>query len=107
MTSRPTASDSHDLIPTVPSEDTCRRRADKDRRRSRHFIRGPIPMPWLEAASSLPGKTLAVGLLLWFMAGMRPGHPVRLSHSLLARFHVGRKAAYRALNALVKAGLVQ
>ena len=33
------------------------------------FLKGPVPMAWLERAFVLPGKALHVALLLWFKAG--------------------------------------
>ncbi len=36
------------------------------------FLKGPIPLPWLTAASKLSGKApLAVALAIWFEAGRR------------------------------------
>ena len=51
------------------------------------FIRGPIPLAWLNVAARLPGKTLNVGLAIWWLAGMSKPPPsnsrVRLWISLL------------------------
>lgn len=74
--------------------------------RARHFIRGPIPMAWLERAAKLPGKAISVALLLWFRDGMSVGEPIKLTPALLKRFEIGRKAGYRAIAALEVAGLV-
>jgi DNA-binding MarR family transcriptional regulator len=70
------------------------------------FLRGPIPMPWLLAASSLPGKALSVGVAIWHVAGMEKTARVRLSHKLLREGGVTRDSAYRALRRLEVAGLV-
>ncbi|MGA2255664.1 MAG: hypothetical protein ABSG53_13545 [Thermoguttaceae bacterium] len=71
------------------------------------FLKGPIPLPWLSAASQLAGKApLAVGLALWFESGRRRSDEVTLTTAILNRFGVSRKAKYRGLNALEKAGLV-
>jgi hypothetical protein len=64
-------------------------------------------MPWLEQAARLPGKALTVGLLLWFMRGIKGDEPVKLSKALLSRFGVGRKAASRALVGLEQMDLIQ
>jgi DNA-binding transcriptional ArsR family regulator len=95
-----------EYVPEVLSELSRKRREAKASRRMGHFIKGPLPMPWLERAARLPGKALAVALLLWFMAGMVGGAPIKLSAGLLARFGVGRKAAYAALTALEREGLI-
>ena len=70
------------------------------------FLKGPIPGPWLERAAALPGKTLHVGLALWYAAGLKNRRTVTLSHKVLARFGVGRDAGRRALDRMAKAGLV-
>lgn len=70
------------------------------------FLR-PIPLPWLTAASKLRGKSpLSVALALWFEAGRRKSMEVTLTTAILERFSVNRKAKYRALASLEKAGLV-
>jgi hypothetical protein len=73
------------------------------------FLRGPIPMAWLEKAANLPGKgPLAVALAIRFESGRRGNAPsVRLTNSLAARFGVSRKAKYAALLALEGAGLIK
>ena len=95
-----------DEIDEVLSETSQQRRDAQRSKRARHFIRGPIPMVWIEQAARLPGNALAVSLLLWFRHGMS-GTSVRLTHELLERFGIGRKAGYRAISALETAGLIQ
>ena len=46
-------------------EATTARPRDPDR-----FLKGPVPWPWLMQAMALPGKALAVGLMLWLEHGM-------------------------------------
>ncbi len=70
------------------------------------FLKGPIPLDWLSVASSLPGKALAVALAIWFEAGRRRSSEVTLTTAILARFGVGRKAKYRALQKLERARLI-
>jgi hypothetical protein len=72
------------------------------------FLKGPIPLPWLTAASMLSGKApLAVGLAVWFEAGRRKSTEVKLTTAILKRFNVNRKAKYTALKSLEKAGLIR
>ena len=35
------------------------------------YLKGPIPLDWLSTAARLPGKSLHVGIALWFMGGFR------------------------------------
>jgi hypothetical protein len=72
------------------------------------FLRGPIPMAWLEKAAKLPGKgPLAVALVIRFESG-RTGNAqaVKLTNPLVAKLCVSRKSKYTALEALEEAGLV-
>ena len=36
------------------------------------FLRGPIPLGWVTAAASLPGKTINVALALWWRQFLAP-----------------------------------
>ena len=70
------------------------------------FIKGPIPLDWIEVAAKLPGKALHVALAIRYLAGMNKLNPFRLTHRTLMIFWVSRHAAYRALKALEEAGLI-
>ena len=85
--------------------------ASKTQRPPRHrvgeeFLKGPIPLPWLQRAATLPGKALATSLALWFMAGLTKNRTVKLSRAVAERFNVGRKATARCLRLLENADLV-
>ncbi len=70
------------------------------------FIAGPLPLPWINAAGNLPGRTLHVGLVLWFLAGVTKSKIVRLGSKQLAAIGVSRNGKYEALKHLSGAGLV-
>jgi hypothetical protein len=70
------------------------------------FVKGPIPLAWLERAARLPGKALAVGMVLWYKAGLTRGRCVPLCLSHGADMGVGPDATRRGLRALGRAGLV-
>jgi len=57
-------------------------------------------------ACSLSGKASQIGVALWYLSGLRKNSTVILANGLLERFHVGRKAKYRGLEALEGAGLI-
>ena len=42
------------------------------------FIKGPIPLAWMMAAATPPGKCLHVGLALWYLAGLKKTNTVAL-----------------------------
>jgi hypothetical protein len=71
------------------------------------FIKGPIPLRWVEAAGCQPGRALHVGLALWYRAGLENSRRVSLNLSRLEPLGVTRYAASRGLKALEAAGLVQ
>ena len=70
------------------------------------FLKGPVPLPWLEAAARLPGKSLHAGIALWYAAGLARSASVPLSNIAGLRFGLDRNAKYRALDWLEGAGLI-
>lgn len=71
------------------------------------FLKGPVPLPWLEAAASLPGKSLHVGIALWFASGLTRSGTMPLSTVGAAKFGLDRHSKNRALAWLEKAGLIK
>ena len=47
--------------------------------KSAGFIKGPLPLVWVQQAASMPGKTLQVGLTLWYLSGLQKSPTVRLA----------------------------
>jgi hypothetical protein len=70
------------------------------------FIKGPIPLDWISRANELPGKAGAVGMALWFLVGVQGSRKVKLTGEVEVIAGCGRKAVYRALDALQAAGLI-
>ena len=73
---------------------------------SKPFLRGPIPMDWLNSAARLPGKALNVALAIRWLDGMNGGQPIKLTAKALNFFHVSQDACRDGLTRLEKAGLV-
>jgi hypothetical protein len=80
--------------------------AGTSRHQDRRFLAAPVPVQWLETAAKLPGRSLHVGLVLWYAAGWAQSASVRLSNVLCLGFGVDRNAKYRALFCLEDAGLI-
>ena len=78
----------------------------KSGRSRQKFIKGPIPLGWITKAAGMEGKTLHVGMTLWFLSGLKRSRKVALSQSKLKLFGVSRQTSYRALSRLESAGLV-
>lgn len=75
-------------------------------RKSEGFIKGPLPLGWMQRASCLPGKTLQVALTLWYLAGLKKTDSVPLASKQLAAMGVSRDAKYDALSRMTLAGLI-
>lgn len=71
------------------------------------FLKGPVPLIWLIAAGELPGKTMVVGVGLWFLSGLTGSKTVKPTGKLWKSLSISRQAAYRAIAALEKRGLVE
>ena len=76
-------------------------------RRGEHFLKGPVPLRWLQTAARLPGKSLHTGVALWYVAGLTRSSSVPLSNIAGDKFGLDRNAKYRALAWLEGAGLVR
>lgn len=70
------------------------------------FIKGPLPLSWIQQAARMPGKTLQVGLTLWYLSGLQKSRTVKLASKPLAGMGVSRDAKYEALDRLRSAGLI-
>ncbi len=66
-----------------------------------------IPLIWAQHASQLPGKSLNVALVLWYLSGLKRSATVTLTRTQLQRFGVHPDAGRRGLRSLETAGLVQ
>jgi hypothetical protein len=51
-------------------------------KRGQKFLCGPVPLPWLRWAATLRGKAVAVGIALWFKAGVTKRAEVKATGSL-------------------------
>jgi hypothetical protein len=70
------------------------------------FLKGPIPWAWIREAIVLPGRSLAVGLVIWKEAGWRKQMAFGLTLQRLIDNGIPRDAARRALRKLETAGLI-
>ena len=72
----------------------------------KRFVKGPIPLEWLETCASLPGKALHVGLVLWYLAGLKRTKTFALDNTSLEKLGVKRGAKARCLADMERAGLI-
>lgn len=79
----------------------------KEKTASRLFLKGPIPLDWLQKAADLPGKALNVALALLWLDGMQKGKAVKLTKKARIYFNFSTQAARDAISRLEKVGLIQ
>jgi len=71
------------------------------------FLKGPIPMSWLSEAANLPGKTLNLGLAIWWLAGMAKPKTFKLTGKALKNLGISKDAASDALKRLEERKLIR
>jgi hypothetical protein len=86
-----------------PTNVTAKRRP----RTYKRFLKGPIPEAWLIRAMVLPGKALAVGLLLWLEHGITGRWTVRFCQDRYAARGISWRTAHRGIKELEQAGLIE
>ena len=69
------------------------------------FLKGPVPWPWLQRAMQLPGKALAVGLMLWLQHGLTGRRTVHFCLAHAVADGIPTTTARRAIRELERAGL--
>lgn len=74
--------------------------------RQSRFLKGPIPMAWIDRAARLPGRALHVALIIWHRAAMQRKELIHLSASVYHSHGIPLATAKRALRALEQAKLV-
>jgi hypothetical protein len=77
--------------------------------RDEKFVRGPLPLLWLQEASRLGGKhTMATALALWHIVGLAKSLEIRANQSSIKNvWGFSRDSARRAMERLEKAGLIR
>jgi hypothetical protein len=71
------------------------------------FVKGPIPLPWLQTALSVGGKSGSLAWALWWLAGLEKSSLVALTDQVVLEFGFSRKTADRLLKRFESLGLVQ
>ena len=86
----------------VETEVSCRARS-----RSTHlFLKGPIPLTWLQRAAALGSPALRVALGLWFQAGLKRSRELRASNRKLGVLGLSDRRVQRGLALLEAGGLI-
>jgi hypothetical protein len=90
---------------TVPL--TLARKRTTQKRKPVGFLKGPIPWPWLAKAMTLPGKALAIGVMLWREFGCTGNLTVYFSLPRAVAVGIPKSTAHRAVETLEEAGLIK
>ena len=96
----------------LPADSAPFRRKERNSRQTvvqqqEGFIRGPIPLVWLNGVLKLPGRgPLVVALALLYQSGLERSPSVRVTHKLLQRFGIPPRTSHDVLAKLEAAGLV-
>jgi hypothetical protein len=90
----------------APAKSVCSGRPPRHRP-TEPVLKGPIPLAWLERAGRLPGKALAVALVLWYLAGLTGKRTVHICLTKSRRLGLTEASARRGLKALEGAKLVE
>lgn len=93
------------------SEASVARRHQQSQRRSREFLRGPVPINWLAHAARQGKLAQAAGILVWFRYGcLQTRHGDKLNLTVSAnqyeRFGLSATTFSRGLRKLEAAGLI-
>ena len=72
------------------------------------FVSGPIPLWWIQKAAILPGKSLAVGMIVFFYCGLWRSTKAKVGVTNIAKkLGISWPTAYRGLVSLERAGLIE
>ena len=71
------------------------------------FIKGPLPLNELLPVIRMPGKTLALWLLIRHRSDLNRGNWATLPQRILREWGIGRNARADALRRLEQAGLIE
>jgi hypothetical protein len=71
------------------------------------FLKGPVPLKELLPAARMPGKALAVWLLIRYRSDLNHGNLATLPQSILEEWGIGKNARADALRCLEQAGMIE
>lgn len=77
----------------------------KESLQSREFLRGPIPISWIQKAASISPICGYLSIILWHLYKLRPNH-VRMTAVVCKKYGLYQRTVRRHLHALQQVGLV-
>lgn len=68
---------------------------------------GPVPLNWLQRAMELGSASLSVGIILWYVHGLKKSKPFKMAIQDLAKLiNCSWPTAFRGLKKLENRGLI-
>jgi hypothetical protein len=88
----------------LPADTPLPKTPPKRFRKGREFVKGPIPIDWLDASAELPKSAFRTGYRLWRWAGIQKTHTdIKFSATSQG---INRSSMRRGIEHLEKAGLI-
>lgn len=70
------------------------------------FVKGPIPLKWVEQACMVGGQEARLAWVIWYRYGLNKGQDFPLSNTIVKSIGLTRHAKGKALKNLEAAGLI-
>jgi hypothetical protein len=70
------------------------------------FIKGPIPLAWLDQVLLTGGRGLNVALAIWYQVGLKKSNTITLPRTTTRLFRVTRNNVWRALKRMEETRLI-
>jgi hypothetical protein len=83
------------------------KKSEPKKKKIGNFIKGPIPLYWIRKALKLAPCAIRIGMVLWYISGLRKSETFILSNVMLKGFNLDRHTKYRGLKLLEDAGLIE
>lgn len=77
-----------------------------NKKTTNHFIKGPLPFEWIHKAASIPGKSLAVGISLWYLRGLTKSQTFKITAKARKLANCTRQTYNEGLRNLAKSELI-
>jgi hypothetical protein len=71
------------------------------------FLKGPIPLSWIQQVGRLPGKALHVAMAIRWLTDMNYGQPIKISKKAMELFGFSNDACSEALKRLEAEGIIE
>ncbi|MCK4377778.1 MAG: hypothetical protein KAW01_00455 [Deltaproteobacteria bacterium] len=78
----------------------------KYKRLTKPFVKGPIPLDWIQQACRLGSNVARLSWVLWYFDGVKKEDYFNISNINVEKFGIERRQKNKALSLLEEAGLI-